>query len=215
MGTILITSRLGEDYIGDLERVMFFNPKQQYAENAIRNCVENYGIPEIITENGYLRIRLKSFSIAQTLYLIDRTDLEDTLAGAIVYVRDGTDDLSILHVAIAEEYILRGPVITARLIWDLLRHVIESASRISGIKNINLVYSNFLGKGKNKLTSIPINRHTAGRIDNQLQPSECPDSTITCFEYQRCFDCPQKSISKTRGRLMTRVDTSSSLLSPA
>ena len=215
MGTILITSRLGEDYRGDLERVMFFNPKQQYAENAIRSCVEDYGIPEIITENGYLRIRLESFSIAQTLFLIDRTDLEDTLAGVIVYVRDGTDDLLILHVAIAEDYISRGPIITARLIWDLLRHVIESASRISGIKNIKLIYSNFLGKGKSKMASIPVSRHLPNRVESQLQPSECPDSSITCYEYQRCLDCPQKFISKTRGRLMARVNSSSKVLSHA
>ena len=214
MGTILITSRLGEDYRGDLERVMFFNPKQQYAENAIRSCVEDYGIPEIVTENGYLRIRLESFSIAQTLFLIDRTDLEDSLAGVIVYVRDGTDDLLILHVAIAEDYILRGPIITARLVWDLLRHVIESASRISGIKNIKLVYSNFLGKGKSKMTSIPVSRHLPN-IESQHQASECPDSSITCYEYQRCCDCPQKFISKTRSRLMAGVNTSSKELSPA
>jgi len=215
MGTILITSRLGEDYRGDLERVMFFNPKQQYAENAIRSCVEDYGIPEIITENGYLRIRLELFSIAQTLFLVERTELQDTLAGVIVYVRDGTEDLAILHVAIAEDYISRGPIITARLIWDLLRHVIESASRISGIKNIKLVYSNHLGKGKSKMTSIPVNRHQPNRIESQLHPSDCPDSSITCYEYQRCFDCPQKFISKTRGHLMARVKTSSKVFSPA
>jgi hypothetical protein len=193
---------------------MFFNPKQQYAENAIRSCVEDYGIPEIITENGYLRIRLETFSIAQTLFLIDRTDLHDTLAGVIVYVRDGTDDLSILHVAIAEDYISRGPIITARLIWDLLRHVIESASRISGIKNIKLVYSNFLGKGKNKIASIPVSRHLPN-IESQHKASECPDSSITCYEYQRCTDCPQKFISKTRGRLIAGVNASSKILDPA
>jgi hypothetical protein len=215
MGTILITSRLGKDYIGDLERVLFFNPKQQYAAHAIRSCVEDYGIPEIVTENGYLRIRLKSFSIAQTLFLIDRTDLADILAGAIVYVRDGTDELSILHVAIAEDYISRGPIITARLVWDLLRHVIESASRIRGIKNIKLVYSNFLGKGGSKMGSIPINRHLTNSIERQLQPSKCPDSSITCFEYQRCFECPKKFITKTRGRLMAGVNTRSKALSPA
>ena len=215
MGTILITSRLGEDYRGDLERVMFFNPKQQYAENAIRSCVEDYGIPEITTENGYLRIRLESFSIAQSLFLIDRTESEDILAGIIVYVRDGVEDMSVLHVAIAANYIQQGPVTTARLVWDLLRHVIESASRISGIKNIKLVYSSFLGKGKSNMASIPVSKHLPNRIESQHQPNECPDSSITCYEYQRCLDCPQKFISKTRGRLMTRVDTSSKILSPA
>jgi hypothetical protein len=215
MGTILITSRLGEDYRGDLEQVMFFNPKQGYAEKAIRNCVQYYGIPEIITEHGYLRIRLESFSVAQTLYLIDRTEVEDILAGTIVYVRDGIEDISVLHVAIAESYIMQGPVTTARLVWDLLRHVIASASRISGVKNIKLLYGNFLGKGRRKPSSIPIRKHLIKKVDNNHEPSGCPDSTITCYEYQRCNDCPQKFISKVRRRKAISSGSGPNILSPA
>ena len=212
MGTILITSRLGEDFREDLEQVMFFNPKQDYAENAIRNCVQHYGVPEIITENGYLRIWFESFSIAQTLFLIDRTESEDILAGMIVYVRDGAEDMSVLHVAIAGNYIQQGPVTTARLVWDLLRHVIESASQISGVKNIKLVYGNFLGKGKSKLLSIPVIKQVNRKELEKHTTGECPDTSITCYEYQRCFHCPQKFISKTRNRLISRADSSSNNL---
>jgi len=207
MGTILITSRLGEDYRGDLERVMFFNPKQQYAENAIRSCVEDYGIPEIITENGYLRINLESFSRAQALFSIDRTESEDILAGIIVYVRDSVDDISILHVAIAESYIHLGPIITARLIWDLLSHVIESASHISGIKNIKLVYGNFLGKGKSKFVSIPVIRQAKRNNLGKKISGKYPNESITCYDYQRFFDCPQRVISKSRNHITTRATT--------
>ncbi len=191
---------------------MFFNPKQNYAENAIRNCVQHYGVPEIITDNGYLRIWFESFSIAQTLFLIDRTESEDILAGMIVYVRDGVEDMSVLHVAIAANYIQQGPVITARLVWDLLRHVIESASHISGVKNIKLVYGNFLGKGKSKLQSIPVIKQVHRKEPDKHTTGECPDTSITCYEYQRCFHCPQKFISKTRDRLINQVDSSSSIL---
>jgi hypothetical protein len=210
MGTILITSRLGEDFRDDLEQVMFFNPKQNYAENAIRDCVQHYGAPEIITENGYLRIWFESFSIAQTLFLIDHSESEDILAGMIVYVREGWDDILILHVAIAEKYILKGPVITARLVWDLLRHVIESASHISGIKNIKLVYGNYLGKGKGRPISIPVIRNADKKKQAEHKSDTCPDKSITCYEYQRCFDCPQKFISKTRDRTTDEAISSDS-----
>ena len=207
MGTILITSRLGEDFREDLEQVMFFNPKQNYAENAIRNCVQHYGVPEIITENGYLRIRLELFSIAQTLFLIDRTESDDILAGMIVYVRDSMEDMSILHVAIAESYIRLGPIITARLILDLLSHVIESSSHISGIKNIKLVYGNFLGKGKSKLISIPVVRKARRNNLSKNKSGKYPNESITCYDYQRFFDCPQRVISKTRNHIITRATT--------
>jgi hypothetical protein len=65
------------------------------------------------------------------------------------------------------------------------------------------------------MTSIPVSRHLPNRIESQHQPSECPDSSITCYEYQRCLDCPQKFISKTRSRLIAKVNTSSKVLSPA
>ena len=213
MGTILITSRLGEDFREDLEQVMFFNPKQDYAENAIRNCVQHYGIPEIITENGFLRIWFESFSIAQTLFLVDRTESEDILAGMIVYIRD-RDDMSVLHVAIAENYLLKGPITTARLVWDLLRHVIESASHISGVKNVKLVYGNFLGKGESKLINIPVVRDIKIKQQLKYKAAACPDESITCYEYQRCFNCPQKFISKTRDQLTNKVTPNTSLAIP-
>ena len=210
MGSVLITSRLGEDYRGDLEQVMSFNTEQNYVENAIRYCMQDFRVPEIFTENGFLRVRFELFSIAHTLFLIDRTAMEeDILAGTIVCVRDGRAARSVLHVAIAEDYINQGPVTSPRLVWDLLRHVIASASHISGIKNLELVYGNFLGKGRSKLVNIPVMRALNRNSQKQHTSSECPDASITCYVDQRCFDCPQQFISTTRERMMNRADSRS------
>ncbi|MFV2033166.1 MAG: hypothetical protein ACC663_11775 [Gammaproteobacteria bacterium] len=197
MGTILITSRLGEDFREDLEQAMFFNQKQYKAEAGIRNCVERYGIPEITTENGYLRIRVNAFSVTQTLFAIDRTESEDILSGVIVYVRDTADNILVLHIAIAGNSAITGPVKTARLVLDLLHQVIDSASRINGVENVKLVYDMASGKGKDSFRNIPVSRrmrrHRTEKIHNP-----CPDESVTCFEYQRCFDCPRNFISKNR-----------------
>lgn len=203
MGTILITSRLGDDYREDLEQVLFFNPKQRDAEAGIRSSVESYGVPEITTENGYLRIRLNPLTLAQTLFSIDRTESGDILAGALVYVRDAVDDLSVLHIAIARDYLQKGPVTSARLVWSLLRHVTESAARIGGVRNVRLIYGKYLGKGKDINNNIPVTRPVKKSTKQVFHdPAECPDEAITCYEYQRCYDCPQKIISKARGSLV-------------
>ncbi|GMQ83271.1 MAG: hypothetical protein BMS9Abin06_0004 [Gammaproteobacteria bacterium] len=174
MGAILITSKLGENFREDLEQMMFFNEEQYKAEAGIRNCVERYGVPEITTENGYLRIRVNAFSITQALFAIDRTESEDILSGVIVYVRDTVDNISILHIAIAENSALTGPVKTARLILDLLHQVIDSASRINGVKNVKLVYGMASDNGKGSFRNIPVSRrscrHRTEKINNQ-----CPD----------------------------------------
>jgi len=194
MGTILITSRLNEEFHEDLEQVLFFNPQQHKAETGIRDCVERFGVPEITTENGFLRINVESFSGSQSLFSIDRTESEDILAGVIMYVRDTHEDISVLHIAVAENYILKGQITTARLVWDLLRHVVESASHIKGVRNVKLIYGKTLGKTRGIIDNIPVTSPKS--VIARDKSGHCPDEAITCFEYQRCFDCPQEFISK-------------------
>lgn len=161
MGTILITSRIGENYREDLEQLMFFNPGQHTAEAAIRMSIEHYGAPEIMTQNSCLRIRLNSAMIAQSLYLIERTPSEDLLGGVLVYLRDSMDSLSVLHIAISAQYLLSGRITSARVVWELLRQVIDSASRIKGINNIKLIYCRSSHKRKtvtDNITCLQIHR---------------------------------------------------------
>ena len=155
MGTIVITSRLSEDFREDLEDVLFFNPKQHKAAADIKHFVEHYGVPEIINEHGYLRISLDSY-VAQALYSIDRTKTKDSLAGVIVFVRKNIENISILYIAIAKNQILRGPIITARLAWDLVHQVIESARLIGGVRKVNLPYVFSTGKSRTAITSVPV-----------------------------------------------------------
>jgi hypothetical protein len=156
MGTILITSRLNEEFHDDLEQVLFFNPQQHKAEKGIRDCVERFGVPVISMENGHLRINVGAIPGSQTLFSIDRTESEDILAGVIVYVRNTYADISILHIAVAENYMLKGKILTARLVWDLLRHVVDSASHINGIQNVKLIYGPELGKTRGIIDNIPV-----------------------------------------------------------
>lgn len=196
MGTIVITSRLGEDFREDLEQVLFFNPEQRKAIADIEHCVQHYGVPEITNENGFLRISLNSYSVAQTLYSIDRCEAGDTLAGVIVFVRNTHEDISILFVAIAKNYILRGSITTARLVWDLVHQIMESAARISGVRNVKLACACSAGKNRATITSIPINKQARKHTVTKFESGSCPDETITCFEYQRCFNCTNKEAVK-------------------
>ena len=201
MGTIVITSRLGEEFREDLEQILFFNPEQHKAIVDIEHCVKHYGVPEITNVNGYLRINLNSYSVAQTLYSIDRGENGDTLAGVIVFVRNTHEDISVLFVAIAKNYILRGSITTARLVWDLVHQIIESAARISGVRNVKLACVSSAGKKRAAITCVPINKRTRKHTVTKFQSGSCPDETITCYEYQRCFNCANKGAVKTRKSL--------------
>lgn len=202
MGTILITSRLTEEFREDLEQTLFFNPQQHKAERGIRDCVERFGVPELSMQNGLLRINVGAFPDSQALFLIDRTETEDILAGVIVYVRDTHEDITILHIAVAENYILKGQIPTARLVWDLLRHVVESASHITGVRNVKIIYGKSLGKTSGIIENIPVT--TPKDPDTPKKSVDCPDEALTCFEYQRCFDCTRDFISKTHEPLLQK-----------
>ena len=207
MGTIVITSRLGEDFREDLEEVLFFNPKQHKAAADIKHCVKHYGVPEITNEHGYLRISLDSYFVAQTLYSIDRTETKDSLAGVIVFVRNNIEDISILYIAIAKNQILRGPIITARLAWDLVHQVIVSATLIRGVRNVKLAYAGSATKSRAAITSVPIRHRVYKHPVIKDQSVLCPDEAITCYEYQRCFNCKNKGVVKNHTAINTKTNT--------
>lgn len=196
MGTILITSRIGEHYREELEQLMFFNPGQCTAEAGIRSSIEGYGVPEITTDNGCLRIRLNSLLTAQTLFLIDRNPAEHSLAGVLVYIRENIESLSVLHLAVSSQHQQQGRVTSARIIWELLRQVIDTASRVKGINNIKLIYCRSTRRGRTTADKIHV-RRAADRTGTALSRNTtvCADESGNCLEYRHANEFSQKARS--------------------
>lgn len=197
MGAILITSSIGEDYRDDLEQLLFFNPGQCMAEAGIRRSIEHYGVPEITIENNYLRIRLNSQMTAQSLYLIDRTDSEDILAGVLVYIRDCVESLSVLHIAVSSQYLLKGPVTSARLVWRLLHQVIDCAACIKGVRNIELIYGFPSHRSNVTAANIAVSRSADNtKIALPRKTAATPEVPATRFVHQHDHEFANKTQKK-------------------
>ena len=132
------TSTLKADYIEELERLLFFNPGQQDALAAIMDSLETFGSPSVYNDNGGLRVKVEKLDEVQTLYAMD----DETLVGVLVYSRIMLDCLTVLHIAVNEEYSAHGKQAKSMLVMRMLDLLRNNARRIKGVETIRLICNN-------------------------------------------------------------------------
>jgi len=132
------TSTLKTKYSDELERLMFFNPGQQTALAAIEDSLEKFGSPCVYDDGGCLRVKVEKLDEVQTLFAMD----DDTLVGVLVYSRVLLERLTVIHIAVAQDYSSHGKFAHKMLVIRMLELLRNSARRIKGIKTIRIMCSN-------------------------------------------------------------------------
>jgi hypothetical protein len=112
--------------------------------------VEIYGTPNIIQDQGKLRIFLENLPEVQSLFAFDEGDGSRNLIGVMVYVRQDTETFLVIHLGVHDIYSSVGERADEVLIIKFINELKRIARKIKGIKKINLLY----GRGKNSI--IPI-----------------------------------------------------------
>ena len=135
---ICFTSILKPEYNEDLERLMFFNPGQQTMRSAILDSVEKFGVPSVYADGERLLVKVEKLDEVQTLFALDG----DTLVGVLVYSRVSIERLTVIHMAVDQDYSSDGKFAQSMLVMRMLELLRNSARRIKGIKNIGIMYSN-------------------------------------------------------------------------
>ena len=64
MRQIRVSSLLPASYRDELERIVFFNPKQGLVTAPLVESVRRYGVPSIVEEEDRLRFRVSAFGLA-------------------------------------------------------------------------------------------------------------------------------------------------------
>ena len=131
------TSTLKSDYSEDLERLMFFNPGQHSALSAIMDSLEQFGSPSVYTDNGCLRVKVEKQDEVQTLFAMD----DETLIGVMVYSRIMLESLTVIHIAVEQDYSSQGKFAHKMLVMHMLELLRTSARRIKGVETIRLMCS--------------------------------------------------------------------------
>ncbi len=131
------TSVLNPEYSDALERLMFFNPGQKKALAAIMNSVENYGSPDVYTEGECLRVKIEKLEDVQTLFVLD----DDRLVGVLIYSRVLFECLTVIHIAVDQDYSSHGRFSRSMLVMRMLELLRNSARCIKGVKAIRIMHS--------------------------------------------------------------------------
>lgn len=128
-----------EDMRHEVEHLFFFNPRQRILMDKIRTAVDRHGTPEILTNEGRLWIGVPKHDM-QCLFAHDRSTLPGRLVGVVLYLRTNTECLSIIHLAVDEEYAHRGERHSTGVGFDLVQKVRQIGRRINGIRKLELPY---------------------------------------------------------------------------
>ena len=150
MGRIAFTSSLRTDYRRRLESLLFFNPGQHRVRSAVLAAIEVYSLPVIIVQNGRLRVQLKSGREVHALFAVAEGALRQQLVGVVVYTRLDSATILVLHMAVTEEYSLRGSHGGEMLLMQLIEQLIEIARGILGVRTVRLLYA----KGQTQYLSV-------------------------------------------------------------
>jgi hypothetical protein len=138
---IAVKSRLPLAMRGQLESLLFFNAGQHRMRTAIQASIERYGIPELTDEGGWLQLKVAGVPEAQTLFAVhEESDGRARPVGAVVYVRESSERITVVHVSVADDHAFGGRFAHDRVLPRLLSQIRELARSTAGIRHIELAY---------------------------------------------------------------------------
>jgi hypothetical protein len=138
---ITFVSTLPAEHYHQLEVLLFFNGRQHRVRKGIETAIDRYGSPEIVAEGNSLRVKVSGPSDAQCLFAVEREGKTLRPVGVILYVRDSFERITVLHLVVAEAFAVGGPRASYNLLLRLVQAVKRVARCTSGIRHVELVYS--------------------------------------------------------------------------
>ena len=134
------TSVLDQTHRSELEELIFFHPQQGRFASSLVSTIAEQGAPRIIEQAGKLRIEIPRIPDVQTLYAIVTGAVEWELVGMVAYTRRIPAELTILHIAVKDEYTLHGAKGDQLVACHLLEELQRIGHRIQGIHGVQLAY---------------------------------------------------------------------------
>jgi hypothetical protein len=102
--------------------------------------IETFGRPRITASTDRLLVTLDSPVGVQVLYALDGTGNSERLAGVVIYTRSNEDSISVLHIAVNEQYTVTGLFSDRLLVIRVINELRRIASYIRGIRWLRLFY---------------------------------------------------------------------------
>jgi len=136
--TIRLTSRLPLASRGALEALLFFNVRQHALRRQIEATIERFGIPEIIEQDGWLRVSVAGLPDVQCLYAVRGE--RDEPVGAVIYTRDAVDRIMVVHLSVASDSSLNLAGGGRVVLYRLLAQIRRVARCTTGVRHVEVAY---------------------------------------------------------------------------
>eukprot|EP01156_Anaeramoeba_ignava_P015967 Anaeramoba_ignava/a617238_6.p1 GENE.a617238_6~~a617238_6.p1 ORF type:complete len:147 (-),score=20.09 a617238_6:128-568(-) len=136
MKSITFTSVLNIKFLEKLKTLLFFNPEQQKIVTGILASIEKYGLPKIEPEGENIVIKVGELTEVQSIYAIDNEEL----VGVMLFFRETAQNITLLHIAVAEEHSLQGNKGNKMIALQLIYKLKEIAAKIKDVKTISIYY---------------------------------------------------------------------------
>ena len=133
--TIDVTSRLPVNQRAALEHLVFFNVNQHRVRVGIQQSIEAYGTPEIVEQDGWLRIRVGDLD-GQTLFAVSAAGRP---LGVAIFARLARERFVVIHVGVEprlQASIDANPTVLLRLMHEIR----AAARRTRGVDRIEVLY---------------------------------------------------------------------------
>jgi hypothetical protein len=139
-GGIRFTSELPVSRHAELDRLLYFNDNQHKVDRPLREALRRYGSPSMVLGERLIRFSVPHVPSVQTLYAMDESGGAARLAAVSIYTREDRETLSVLFLAVHEDYAHGGADDGKQLAQHLLEVLRESAARTKGILWLRLSY---------------------------------------------------------------------------
>jgi hypothetical protein len=131
---ITITSRLASSQRPRLEQLLFFNANQYRVRDGIQESIAVYGAPEIVEQDGWLRICVGDREGVQSLFAVAPGGRP---VGLAVYLRTEAERFVVLHLGVASS---ANGYVNSHILLKLMHGIRSAAKRTRGVDRIELVY---------------------------------------------------------------------------
>ncbi len=120
-----------------LEQLFFFNANQHRVLPGIRRSIASYGLPEIYSYQGSLRIRVGNMENVETLFAVSALGPP---VGVAVFAHLPREGFVVLHLVVAPR--LRSTLdVNTPVLLELIREIRSTARRTRGVGRVEMVYN--------------------------------------------------------------------------
>ena len=140
MSRYAIVGDIPEGMKSQLEELLFFHPHQGRMRLNILDSVRRYGSPRIMSRAGRLHVAVGDMDPVPALFAVSTGIVPDKLLGVLLFTRQGTDTLEVMHVVVHPEYTTSGEHDSHGIFMALIDQMRRIAHGIKGINHVRVFY---------------------------------------------------------------------------